>query len=66
MFDPQLTAARWYFGELAHADLPSIAIEALEQGRDWCDAAPIGRACEAHIKGQSELKRLMVHFENWE
>jgi len=34
VFSPTLTAARWYFGELAHEDLPSIAIQALELGHD--------------------------------
>src|ERR1035441_2185486 len=34
MFEPTRVAARWYFGELMHEDLPGIAIEALEQGHD--------------------------------
>jgi hypothetical protein len=34
MFEPTRVAARWYFGELMHEDLPAIAIEALEHGYD--------------------------------
>lgn len=34
MFDPKLIAARWYFGELMHDDLPSIAGDALEHEND--------------------------------
>ena len=34
MFEPTRVAARWYFGELMHENLPAIAIEALERGYD--------------------------------
>jgi len=34
MFDPQMIAARWYFGEFMHEDLPRIAAEALEHEYD--------------------------------
>src|SRR5262245_56140064 len=34
MFDPKLIAARWYFGEFMHEDLPSIAMDALRHEID--------------------------------
>ena len=33
-FDPVRMGVRWYFGELLHEDLPSICIDALENGYD--------------------------------
>jgi hypothetical protein len=34
LLDAKLIAARWYFGELSGEDLPAIACQALELGRD--------------------------------
>lgn len=34
MFNPKLIAARWYFGEFMHEDLPRIAMDALEHESD--------------------------------
>jgi len=34
MLDPQLTAAKWYVGELAGEDLAAVACEALKVGFD--------------------------------
>jgi hypothetical protein len=34
MFDPKMIAARWYFGEFMHEDMPKIAVEALEHEYD--------------------------------
>lgn len=34
MLDPKLVAAKWYVGELPGEQMPEIACQALEQGRD--------------------------------
>ena len=34
MFDAKLIAAKWYVGELSGEDMPAIAFQSLEQGRD--------------------------------